>query len=83
MGVGWRMFKSAEYVSQEEGKMTKNQQLTAGIAAVVLVGVYSWIMTASEGTIASWAWLLLIVAAALLVVTARSVAKDRTGRDDA
>lgn len=54
--------------------MSKQQQLTAGFTGFVLIAAYSWIMTAAEGTVASWAWMILAAAIVLLVATARSVA---------
>lgn len=54
--------------------MSNNQQLTAGIVGFGLIGLYSWIMTAADGTAGSWAWIVLATAIVLLVSTARSVA---------
>lgn len=60
--------------------MSQRQQLIAGITGFVLIGLYSWIMTAADGTAASWAWVILVAAVVLLVSTARSVAKARAER---
>lgn len=54
--------------------MSNHQQLTAGIVGFGLIGLYSWIMTGTDGTAASWAWIVLATAIVLLVSTARSVA---------
>ena len=64
---------------EEEGRegkgrdMSKQQQFIAGFTGFALIAAYSWIMTAAEGTIASWAWMILAAAIVLLVSTARSV----------
>jgi hypothetical protein len=55
--------------------MSVRQQFTAGISGFALMGLYSAIMMATAGTAASWAWILLVGAIGLLVMTARSVAK--------
>ncbi len=57
--------------------MSASQQLIAGIAGFALIGVYSWIMMASAGSAASWAWIVLAAAVVLLGSTARSVAAAR------
>ena len=51
--------------------MKSKKRLSAGAISIVLVGVYSWVMMATDGA-ASWAWLILLAAIALLVVAARS-----------
>ncbi len=60
--------------------MSARQQLTAGIAAVVLIGIYSWIMMATAGTVASWAWIILVAAFVLLALTGRSISTARSER---
>lgn len=52
--------------------MSRKQQLTAGAIALLLVGIYSWIMIATSGTAASWAWLILVAVAAIVVIAGRS-----------
>jgi hypothetical protein len=47
--------------------------------SIALVGVYSWIMMASNGAAASWAWLILVAVVLLLVVAARSERADASG----
>jgi hypothetical protein len=59
--------------------MTPSKRLTAGMIAVILVGVYSVIMMASDGVAAAWAWLLLVAAAGLLIVAARSNRASSSG----
>jgi transketolase C-terminal domain/subunit len=56
--------------------MSARQRLIAVIAGIALIGVYSWVMTAADGT-ASWAWILLVVAIVCLAAAARSVATAR------
>jgi hypothetical protein len=63
--------------------MSTTQQIAAGIVAIVLIVIYSIIMTSSDGAAASWAWVLLVAVFVLLAWTARSVAIARSerGRD--
>ncbi len=65
--------------------MPNRGPLAAGIAGLVLIAIYSWVMMATSGS-ADWAWLVLLAAIALLVWSARSAAsgtsEDR-GSDDA
>ena len=59
--------------------MTRKTRQAAGFSTLGLVGIYSWIMTATAGA-APWAWLLLVAAMGLLAVAAsgrRSVPKGR------
>ncbi len=51
--------------------------LPAGVAGFVLIGIYSWIMTATNGEAASWAWLVLVAAVALLAAAARAAVAAR------
>jgi hypothetical protein len=60
--------------------MSNTQQVTAGIVAVTLVVLYSIVMTTSGGTAASWAWVLLLGAFALLGWIARSAVTARAER---
>ena len=60
--------------------MTTTQQQLAGLAGLVLLGIYSWIMMATNGT-AAYAWIILIVAITLLVATARRRAGGRHEAD--
>ncbi len=55
--------------------MSARRHFAAGIIGFALIGAYSWIMTASDGTATSWAWIVLASAVVLLVGTARSVVK--------
>lgn len=45
---------------------TTTRRVTFGIIGLALIGVYSLIMTASDGEAATWAWLLLIASAVLI-----------------
>lgn len=63
--------------------MSSTQERLSGIIGFVLIGVYSWIMMASNGEAASWAWLVLLAAVGLLAATARSVTvRSRQSRND-
>lgn len=57
-----------------------SSHLGLGIISFLLAGAYSWIMTATSGEAASWAWLLLVVAAAVLGIAARAAVARRAGR---
>lgn len=61
--------------------MSGTQQVAAGIVSVVLVAIYSIVMTTSSGA-SSWAWIMLVAALVLLAATARSVATARSQRRD-
>lgn len=70
------MFKSDEH-RDEERKVSSKQQLISGIVGFGLIGIYSWVMMAGNGTSGNWAWVILLAAVAVLVTTARSVAANR------
>ena len=59
--------------------MASRKRLSAGAMSIALVGVYSWIMMASNGTAASWAWLILVAVVLLLVAAAWSERADASG----
>ena len=50
--------------------MSNRPQLAAGLAGLVLIVIYSWIMMASSGS-TSWAWLILLGGVVMLVWSAR------------
>jgi hypothetical protein len=56
--------------------MSRKLQSVTGITVFALVGIYSWIMMVTAGA-ASYAWIILVAAIALLAVAGRAVAKDR------
>lgn len=56
--------------------------LPAGVAGFALLGIYSWIMTGTNGEAASWAWLVLVAAVALLAVAAQAATAARRADDD-
>ena len=62
--------------------MSSTQQKTAGILGLALIGIYSWIMIATNGSAATWASLILLAAIALLVTAARSLAVSRAKERD-
>ena len=62
--------------------MSSTQQMTAGILGLALIGIYSWIMIATNGSAATWASLILLAAIALLVTAARSLAVSRAKERD-
>jgi hypothetical protein len=64
-------------VDEKGTDMSQKQQTTAGIIGLVLIASYSWIMTTTDGTASSWAWIMLAAAIVLLASTARSVAIAR------
>lgn len=57
-------------------------QLIGLITGLGLIGIYSWVMTASSGTNADWAWVILLAAAAVLIGTGRSVTAQRSTHRD-
>lgn len=62
--------------------MSTIKPLPTGIAGFALLGIYSWIMTGTNGTAASWAWLVLIAAVGLLAMAARAAVVARRTADD-
>jgi len=77
--VGFDMFTPVE---QKRLAMTSRKRISAGAISLVLVGVYSWIMMGSNGSAASWAWLILLAAIGMLVVAVRSYRADTSGDRD-
>lgn len=57
--------------------MSSAQRNAAGVVAIVLIVIYSWIMMASSGEAANWAWLILAGAFILLAAVARSMSASR------
>lgn len=62
--------------------MSSAKQLAAGAVSVTLIVIYSWIMTSSNGTASSWAWLLLVAGLVFMAIAARSATRDRGVRRD-
>lgn len=56
--------------------MSKGSQIAGLVAGLALIGVYSWIMMATNGN-GGWAWILLLAGIVVLVLTARAAAADR------
>lgn len=63
----------------KEDLMSSTVRLLGTLAGFVLLGIYSWVMTAGDGRPASWAWIMLLAAVALLATSARSYAAVRAG----
>ncbi len=61
--------------------MLATKHVATGITGFALLGIYSWIMTGTNGEAASWAWLILVAAVALLAVTARAAVVARQAND--
>jgi Na+/melibiose symporter-like transporter len=61
----------------KEDHMSSTARLLSAVGGFVLLGIYSWVMTAGDGRPASWAWIMLLAAVALLLTSARSYAAVR------
>ena len=57
--------------------MSSGMRIGAGIVGFALIGIYSWIMMATDGN-GGWAWLLLVAGIVLLVWTARAASRGRS-----